>query len=60
MELIKMPPEQTLHPVDLPINNLFLKSSFLKMTATKEKSYYISFYLNIELSYFAKFIPFKS
>lgn len=39
MELTKMPPEQTLHPVDLPINNLFLKSSFLKMSVTKEKSY---------------------
>ena len=41
-------------------DHLFLQSSFLKMLVTKEKSYYILFYLSIELSDVTNFFPFMS
>lgn len=41
-------------------DHLFLQSSFLKMIVTKEKFSYISFYLNIELSYVTNFFSFHA
>lgn len=60
MELTKMLPEQVLHSIVLPINTLSPQNALMMMILTKENSYYISFYLDMELSYITAFTLFKS